>query len=169
MTARYCLKLLYLVHRDLTETELFIEFAGANVDRSHLKGNTVSSFFLGPLLALFEEGAADAQASMSRDNVDIFDGGPGFGLEGRRSFAQFSREEADHLPVRLRDEEARVRVHGEVGKGTAHDFLGIGGGNINEVVESMFFGTTHPEAGDLRGVVSSPGADREADLLWAHA
>ena len=83
---RYCLKLLYLVHRDLAETEIFVEFAGTNIDRSHLKGNTIGSFFLSPLLALFEEGAADTQTSMFGGNVDVFNGSPGFGLEGRRSF-----------------------------------------------------------------------------------
>ena len=112
---------------------------------------------------------ADAETPLVGSDVDVFYGGPGFGLEGGGALAQLAGEEAYYLPVPLCDKEARVGARREVGQETAHDLLGVGSGGVDRVVEGMLSGALHPKPGGGIGVVPPPGADREAYLALSAA
>src|SRR5215212_8564549 len=127
----------------------------------------MGAFFFGPLLEFFEEGATDAQASVVRGDVDVLDGGPSFGLEGEGAFAQLPREEADHLPLSLSDEEARVAVRGEFGEEAVHDFLGIESGGIDEVIEGVLLSALYPKPGSVCSIVPLSETDGKRDIVWA--
>ena len=154
-----------MVYGDLAEAEPFVEFAGTDVTRGDLQRNPVGAFFLCPLLASLEEGAADAETPVVGEDIDVFDGGPGFWFKGGGAFAQLAGKEADHLPVPLGDEEAGVGVGGEIGEEAAHSLFGVGSGGVDVIVECVFLGASYPESGGLGGIVSLPGTDGEASFV----
>ena len=104
-----------MVHGDLSEAELFVEFAGPGVVGGDLQRDTVGVFLSGPLLTRLKEGMAYTRAPVIRGDLDVLDGGPGLRVEGWGALTQLAGEEAYNLPARLRDEEAGVGARGEVG------------------------------------------------------
>ena len=108
-----------------------------------------------------------AEAPVFGGDVDVLDGGPGLWLEGGGALAQLAGEKADDLAVPLGDEEAGVGTAGEIGEEAAHDFLGVGGGGVNLVVEGVLLGAPNPEPRGGGCVVPPPGVDGEASLVRA--
>jgi hypothetical protein len=73
-------ELLHLVHGDLAEAELFVELAGSGIASGDLERDAVGAFLPGPRPALLEESVTYTKAPVVGDDVDVFDCGPGLGL-----------------------------------------------------------------------------------------